>query len=430
MSEWVVNAIANDRHREYLRFVLPEWRELAEEPKTELLAAIDEKGIPCGALLADMNEGRYEIVSLFVEEDKRRQGAASSLLEQAERSAAAYGYGTVDLSYSAEAGEEEMMHRFFLVRGYALPRRGSVLYTVEVKTLEKSKIAALPPVQERMKQNIFPLDKLPFMAAKTFASYMGKEIPAALAPQRAPGDPLPEYSAAYVEDEKVVSFVVFSRVGQSLYMHAAYLAAGHNRAFAALLRRSYDLLAADSTQFQTFCVNAINDTAQRLTEGLLVGAEVDQRQVFYTQKPLVDQTPTPTNWGGILARSNALVRAMADSGFGSSLCMEPGVLPYILWTPYEKMEISVFYDVEDEEYTQFTLSAQMLLSPIKPQRAEYLIKKMQEDPGPGLLIPSDQEDTYALFATQQEGEQFEPEKSIEGFLKAFLVQAKRLVETQ
>lgn len=425
MSNWIIAAAGRERKR-YLRLVLPESREIALEPETELLIA-SSGGAARGALLVRTDNGRYEIISLFTEEESRGQGCASALLEAAEQSAVMRGCGTLDAVYSAAEGDEETLHRFFLIRGFALPRRGMSVYSVPTRSLERAHLAELPAVSPEASAHIFPLAKLPSLAAKDFSFRLGRSIPAALAPSCAPGSVLWEYSAAYVDGGRILSFVVFSSMGETIHLHSAYLGGVKcGAALAALLRRAYDMLAADFSQFETFTVGLINDSAERLAEKLLSGSDAVRRTVFYAQKPLVRETPMLPEWGGVLARSNALVEAMAGAGFGTSLCLEPGTLPYLLWSPREGMEISVFYRVENEEYTEFSLTAQWEIRVKSPGDAERLAQEMEEDPGPGLLIPSDQADVFALCAVSGEGAEFLSEKSVEGFLVPFSEQAARL----
>ena len=427
MSDWTVTAAARQDMEKYLPFVLPQWQELAGQEDTELLAAAGEDGAPCGVLLARTDSDRYEIVSLFTEEESRGRGCASALMEAAERSAVMRGCGTLDAIYSAAEGGEEEIHKFFLFRGFAFPHGGMSVYSVPVRSLEQAYLAQLPAVSSGALEHIFSLEKLPAPAARDFAVRLGREIPAALDPALAPGNILQEYSAAYVEDNRIVSFVVFSALEGTIHLHAAYLCGSkHGAALAALLRRAYDMLAADFSQFETFTVTLINSPSERLAEKLLSGSDAVRRTVFYTQKPLVQEVPALPEWGGVLARSNALVSAMAQAGFGTSLCLEPGVLPYLLWSPREGLEVSVFYRVEDEEYTVFSLTAQWEIQVKSPEDAERLAQMMEEDPGPGLLLPSDRADVFALCAVSEEDARFLPEESVEGFLLPFSAQAERL----
>ena len=94
MSDWTVTAAARQDMEKYLPLVLPEWREFVGRAETELLLAAEEDGAPCGVLLARTDSDRYEIVSLFTEEESRGRGCASALMEAPDRSAAVRGCGT------------------------------------------------------------------------------------------------------------------------------------------------------------------------------------------------------------------------------------------------------------------------------------------------------------------------------------------------
>lgn len=287
MNQWNITAVRQQDREKYGSFVLTEWKNIAFEPETELLVAFCS-GAAHGALLARTGHSRYEVVSLFVEEGSRRRGAASALLEAAERSGTLRGCGTLRAVYAVPEAEKDMLHRFFLTRGFVLPREGAALYTLPVRSLERSYLAKLPAASQHALAHIVPMENY-------------------------------------------------------------------------------------------------------------------------------------------LARSNALVRAMADAGFGTSLCLEPGASPYLLWSPREGMEISVCYRVKNEEYTEFSLTAQLLVRVERTEDAERIAQIMREDPGPGLLRPSDEEYLFGLCAVRSEGAVFAPEESVEGFLMDFSAQAQRLV---
>lgn len=406
--------------------MLTAWRGLLGEAETELLLASEGKGAH-GALLARTEDGTYEIVSLFVQEEWRGRGAASALLEAAQRAALLGGFGGVEVVYAVTAEEEEAVHRFFLSRGFLFPRVDSSLYSVFTPSLVRSHMAKLPAVSASSLSHIASLDRLPPQTARAFAARFGKEIPAGLEPSAAPGEVLQEYSGAYLGKDGVIAFVVFSRVDASIHLHAAYLRQPrHGAALAFLLRRAYDKLVERDWEFKTFTVTAINDAAEALAETLLAGAEIERRTVFRTQRLLMHPAPTAPDWGGVLVRTDALVSAMAQAGYDTAMCMEPGALPYLLWSPQNGMEISVFYQAGDEDYTSFSLTAQLLLQIEDKAKAAACVRQAAEDPGPAWLLPSDDAGVYALSSTSQEAAEFCAEQSIAGFLEPFFEQAKRI----
>ena len=427
MSCWKITAVGPQERKQYAGLVLAAWRGLLEETETELFLA-SEAETAHGALLARTEDENYEIISLFVEEAWRGRGAASALLEAAQRAAQLGGFGAVEVVYAVTAEEEEAVHRFFLSRGFLFPRVDSSLYSVFTPSLVRSHMAKLPAASASALSHIAALDRLPPQTARAFAASFGRKIPAGLAPSAAPGEVLQEYSGAYLDKDGIIAFVVFSRVDASVHLHAAYLRQPqHGMALAFLLRRAYDKLVARDWEFKTFTVTVINDAAKALVETLLAGAEIERRTVFHTQKLLMRPSPTAPGWGGVLARTNALVDAMAQAGYGTAMCMEPGTLPYLLWRPQKGMEVSIFYQAEDEEYASFSLTAQLLLQ-IEDEEAASCVRQAAEDPGPAWLLPSDDAGVYALSCTSQEESEFYAEQSIAGFLEPFFEQAKRITQ--
>lgn len=428
MGRWKITAVGPQGRKQYAGLVLAAWRGLLEETETELFLASEEDAAH-GALLARMEAGSYQLISLFVEPAWRCRGAASALLEAAQHAALLGGFDALEAVYAVTAEEEEAVHRFFLSRGFLFPRVGASLYSVFTPSLVRSRMAKLPAASASALSHIAALDSLPPQTARAFAASFGRKIPAGLAPSAAPGEVLQEYSGAYLGRDGVIAFVVFSKVEASVHLHAAYLRhPQHGMALAFLLRRAYDKLAERDWEFKTFTVTVINDAAEALAETLLAGAEAERRTVFHTHMPLVRPGVTAPGWGGVLARLNALVRAMAQAGYATVMCMEPGALPYLLWSPQKGMEVSISYQAEDEDYASFSLTAQQLLQIADEEKAASCARLAEEDPGPALLLPSDDAGVYALGGTSQEGAEFDAEQSIEGFLEPFFEQAKRIAQ--
>lgn len=426
MSEWNIQSIPQDQRGSCAYLVSGEWQALLYESGTELLAA-DMNGTPCGALLARISDGRYEAVSLFVAEQYRKRGIGMALLDAARQSATEKGYGTLDVCYSVSADKSEQYTRYFIQQGFLLPREHACYYYLPTDRLAKTRLAALPPVSEKALDHIFPVSRIPDADARVSYSFITGRLPAGMHADHAPGTLLDAYSLCYVSNKNVIAFVIFSEYEGRVHLHCAYAdGASSGNALIALMRRAYDLLCQEPDRFSGFSTTVVNASSHKLAVTLLDGGAPEERHVYYTQQPLVYATPLLPEWGGVLARSNALYDALAAAGGTTvSLYAEPGMLPYLTWQPEADMELELFYSVENEEYTAFSLVAQMLFDAPLEQLALHK-QDMEEDPGPARLVPDADERSLALVAVQEEGADFVPEQTIEGFLLPFIEQSRRL----
>ena len=102
------------------------------------------------------------------------------------------------------------------------------------------------------------------------------------------------------------------------------------------------------------------------------------------------------------------------------------MLPYLLWLPENDMQLELFYSVEDELYTKFTLSVQIGFDAPDDQ-LERFRQTMTDDPGPAMLIPGANDRSYVLAAIQTEDSLVNTTHTLDGFLLPFIEQAKRLL---
>lgn len=135
----------------------------------------------------------------------------------------------------------------------------------------------------------------------------------------------------------------------------------------------------------------------------------------------------PPGFSGVLARTNALHDALITHGVSISLCMDPSALPYLIWSPREKLVIELSYTAENDTYTSFTFATQYTLN-VNGEKFEQLSQAMYDDPGPALLVRDATERTATLIGVLEDGAIFQEEYTIDEFLVPFVDQVERLLD--
>ena len=97
---FTITQIPSGERDAWSSLVFSDYQEELFQKQTELLAAAEDE-VPQSALLARVSEGRYEILSLYTEEDCRMRGAASALLDAASQRARDCGCEAVTVGYAA-----------------------------------------------------------------------------------------------------------------------------------------------------------------------------------------------------------------------------------------------------------------------------------------------------------------------------------------
>lgn len=425
---FTITQIPSGERDAWSSLVFSDYQEELFQKQTELLAAAEDE-VPQSALLARVSEGRYEILSLYTEEDCRMRGAASALLDAASQRARDCGCEAVTVGYAASPEEEEALHAFFLRRGFSLPQEETTVFTLPVRSLADTRLASLPE-PSGADAHIFPMRTIPSAAAADYRARLGRGIPQALDPSQAPGTVLPELCLAWVEKERVISFVVFSDLGDMLHLHAVYLdTPSHGGATIALLHRVNFLREQSFSHFSSLSVTIATRPAERLMRKLLEGAELSRRTSFTAFRPVSPgDLPLPDGFGEVYARSNALMEALAASGLTVSQHWIPGSLPFLeLEGLPETVQFSYFLQPSEESASDadpvFLLTASAFFSSkdIAPQRLAEAAAAMAADPGPAVLYTEQK----ALCASLSEGAAFHAETSVDSFVNPFLSQLER-----
>lgn len=321
---------------------------------------VSEELIPCGALLAIEEEGKYQVVSLYVEKEHRRLGIGTKLLEKAESIAASRNYTNLYMVYCATEQETEELHRFLFMNGFMFPKMGNVVFKAEMQELAQSYLGRLPEESESKAENYTELCNLPTDVYRDYKKRIGTEIPGYLDFEDATGNLLSEYSLAYIQQRQIMAFVVVTEIEGELYLNSAYM---KEKKYASALIRMFQRIwkKADKCKlYSNLTVTAVNAESEQLISKLFSGAVYKKKRVYVSNKSIRrdKEFPLAVGFGGVVARTNALVNALETEGYEVMVEHEPGGLPVIsIQNLKNGMRLYAGYSTDDgEQYLEFTLS--------------------------------------------------------------------------
>ena len=364
MKNYQIRTCPQSQYEQIKPFIREEyWYCLQEEPDVLAAWAIDdEQETICGALLAILEDGKYQILSLFVEEEHRNKGIAGLLLSEAENLAIRHNMDTIHVLYRVTAENADNVHKLLFSAGYQFPKTRSRIYRITLENLKQSYLAKLPFNPETMSNNIVEFDSLPSDVYREYRMRLGKDIPDFLGIENAIGIVIPEFSLAYHQDRKVMAFVVMTEEEKGLYLNSAYIKSKQAAPFLIRMLQSVWYQVKDGSQYPHLTVNAINAESENLLEKLFSGADYTKETVYVTQKTITKMPdfPLPDGFGGVMARTNTLAEVLAGKGYTVEITMIPGTLPTMrLFAPELKEPVFMQYEsIDGEEYSAFLLTLQ------------------------------------------------------------------------
>ena len=180
--------------------------------------------ILCGALGAVKNTSNVLLViSLYLDEDFRRNGVAKALLREAENLAKNMGLTTLSASYICTPDEVLDFNNFFLNCGFMLPLGGKTMYSLSFDALENSQFAQIPDPSPHAANHIVPLKWLPDKAVADFKAETGHDIREQMITSEASGTPISHLCLAYMEQENIVAFIIVANADGKIYLRSAYM---------------------------------------------------------------------------------------------------------------------------------------------------------------------------------------------------------------
>ena len=366
MKNYQIRTCPQSQYEQVKPFIREEyWYCLQEEQDVDVLAAWaidDEQETICGALLAVLEDERYQVLSLFVEEEHRNKGIAGLLLSEAENLAIRHNMEKIHVIYRVTAENADSVHRLLFSAGYQFPKTKSRIYRITLENLKQSYLAKLPFNPETMSNNIVEFDSLPTDVYREYRMRLGKDIPYFLGIENAIGVIIPEFCLAYHQDRKVTAFVVMTEEENGLYLNSAYIKTKQSAPFLVRMLQKVWYQVKDGSKYPHLTINAINAESENLLEKLFTGAEFTVETVYETQKTITKMLdfPLPDGFGGVLARTNTITEILADEGYTVEITITPGALPTMrLFVPGVEEPIDMAYEsVDGENYSAFILTLQ------------------------------------------------------------------------
>lgn len=133
-----VGVITDEQLQWFTPLLLPEVTEAMEqgEPLTAL-GLVHEK-TACGALAGYVEDGCFQIVSLYVAPDYRRQGGGKAMLAQLEKLLAENQIFSIALSFSVVDEDDKTLLPFCKALGFAEEKEDGSIYCFSLEQLQKS----------------------------------------------------------------------------------------------------------------------------------------------------------------------------------------------------------------------------------------------------------------------------------------------------
>lgn len=356
-----IDKCKKSQYKTVKRLIAPEYRECLKE-KADVLAAYVTEGEeerPFGALLSIEEEGKYQILSLYVEEAFRQQGVARALLMEAEELAAERGTDRLHIVYRVTEAEAEYVHKLLFSEGYQLPRIRGRVFRITMKELEQTFFGRLPYEQGKSSDYITEFQALPTDVYRDYCMRVGKEIGEFLSLEQAIGRIIPEYCLAYHRKRRVKAFLIMTEAEGGLYLNSAYIQAKSDAPMLIRMLQQVWRRAMREKNYPYLSITAVNGESERLIEKLLAGGAYVRQTVYVSQKvvALTKDFPLPEGFGGVLNRTNALAEALADEGNTVEIEIEPGGMPKMrVFAPGRKEPVQVSYrSIDGEAYSCFLL---------------------------------------------------------------------------
>ena len=226
-----------------------------------------EGALCCGALLLAPGEGEeWELCSLCIDPAVRGRGEGSRLLEAGK--AAARGAGARSLTASFAFRDNRPMAAFLERHGFSPATRRALHHTLPLHALEGARFfrRGTPPAAGAV-----PLGEAPEGALARFLEDWGDQIPPTLSLERLGPLADPRISTCWVEEGRVLGYVLFCLRGEELFLAAAYFLPEARGRLLPVLRacavRGVPLLPPE-TPVHICAINGLSEgLIERMTEG-------------------------------------------------------------------------------------------------------------------------------------------------------------------
>lgn len=245
------------------------------DPRVLTLGAA-RNNLACGALCAEFDEAAGDVLSLFVAEDCRRQGAGCALLEGLAASAGRIGSKRLQIVCEPEAvpGLGSFLSAMGFVCTQTIPRFRL--------TLEQLSLISLPEVSLK---EVYPLSQLSTAALRGYNLLVQKE------PERLlyldPAEVEPELSAfCLTQDKKLGGFTALSRGANGLELINTYGSPECLRQLPALFRFSLNAARAALPPETPVLMDAVTPPSEQLLRHLLKGLDARESRVDTYELPL------------------------------------------------------------------------------------------------------------------------------------------------
>jgi GNAT superfamily N-acetyltransferase len=266
----------------YRSLLLPQAARAIEQGEALTAVGVTEGRLACGALAGFLEDGCFQIVSLYMAPDHRRKGGGRLMLDAlADILNDLPGAGAMRADYAVTEPEHDALAPFFERMGFApIDRRGQDVYFF---TLGQAAASPLFAGDASVSANIRAFSQIPniYLAQADFrARELG--VPMSEATLISAGIDR-DISVAVLQDKNVTAFLAFDRsVGGRLTIGSAWAGAGP-MVMPAMLRCAFSLAMSKFPSETEMAAQAVSGVVARIIRGIIPDARPVSRSCYRKQ---------------------------------------------------------------------------------------------------------------------------------------------------
>lgn len=294
------------------------------------------KGMACGALVGCRAQGDFEILSLFVDETLRHQGAASLLLRAAQGLLPKLQCGRISARYSLP--RQQGLGEFFAHKGFTVQAGGGKLFHLPLSCLRESALLRQP--LPALSGAFLTLEQLGREQADLFRSRLRRQ---GLGSWEVPGGKAQAHATwLYVANGQPAGYCGCSLlVDGSLYLSSFYAESPHAHALQPLLTLTLRTIIEAYPAHQTMLIAAAEAEEEKIIRYLCreyeEAVEVEASCVAVWQPSTNERKKITMNFEDmvpsfdiLVPKLTALEGALREMGVESSLVLSGSQYPYLL----------------------------------------------------------------------------------------------------
>lgn len=236
-----------------------------------------EKGIPVAAMLALVTESSLTLLWVQVHGLFRRRGLGRFCMLKLAEFASELGLATVDADYALDQPQRNRATDFFSACGFSEEELVGYVMACPFDALMAGAVTNQTACNRSSIQSLFHLSQ---PALKHYESIQN-QLPAHCRLANARGKLLPQHCLAYLENQKVMATVVFSKLGEDVYFEGFYYADGHLNKVSQLIFAALSDLRQSDQRYRHLTMAVVTQAEEALVDRLFEDLPYAKLPSFY-----------------------------------------------------------------------------------------------------------------------------------------------------